>query len=432
MIVSIIVILCLILFNGIFAMGELALISARKARLAVMVKKGVPGAERARKLADDPQSFLPTVQVGITLVSILEGTFGGIKIEKHITPWLEQFPLFRPFAAELSVAIVVLTITVLMLILGELVPKQLALQHPELIASRLALPLDILARLTRPVVWFLGYASSGVLHLIGAGKAVKHTLTEEELRAFIAESAQAGVLEIEEHNMIERLLRLADRSARAVMSPRNELVWVEKTATRDDLFRALKQSSHMRLVVCEGGIDNPVGVILVRDLLDVLLDGARLTTLESILYPPVVVPDSMSALNVLERLRATTVGMVLVLDEYGSFEGIVTASDVFEAITGEGAEQGEKLGIVPATPTDNVIMEGFLPVDEVRARLEIGEKPPKYGSYHTLGGMILAFLRRIPAAGDKVVFAGWLFEVMEMEGRRVTKVKASRQPLAEN
>ncbi|QNT77857.1 hemolysin family protein [Entomobacter blattae] len=430
---SIIVIFFLIFFNGLFAMGELALISARRARLAVLVKKKTPGAERAMKLADDPQSFLPTVQVGITLVSILEGTFGGAKIERELTPWIEQFPVFRPFSAELSIAIVVVTITSLMLVFGELVPKQLALRKPEIIAARLSWMLQAIAVVVRPVVWLLGYVSTLVLSLMGVGKASRETVTEEELRAFIAEGAQAGVLEIEEHNMIERLLRLADRSARAVMSPRNELVWLERQASRQDLIKAVKESSHTRLVVCEGGIDNPVGVIFINDLLGILLEG-KAFSIEKILYPPVAVPDSMSALNVLERLRSSDIGLVLVLDEYGSFEGIVTAGDVFEAIVGGEKAQKDKKDQIQAHPivADTLELEGFLPVDEIRANLDLAEEPPAYGSYHTLAGMILALLRRIPAVGDKVVFSGWLFEVTEMEGRKITKIKASRQILAEN
>ncbi|GBQ29139.1 HlyC/CorC family transporter [Gluconacetobacter azotocaptans] len=429
MIVPFLVILFLVILNGVFAMGELALISARPARLAVLQRKGVKGAERALRLAGDPQSFLPTVQVGITLVSILEGTFGGTRIEAYLTPWLARFVLLRPFAAELSMAVVVVAITSLMLVLGELVPKQLALRHPETIAARLSLPLEGLALLTRPVVWLLGHSSGLVLRLMGVGAMTREALTEEELKAYIAEGAQSGVLEQEERNMIERLLRLADRPVRAIMTPRNELFWIERRASREELRRILRTTAHTRIVVCDGGVDNPVGVILAKDMLDRMLDG-KPVSIESGLRKPVVVPDTISAFDMVERMRSVSMGIALVLDEYGSFEGIVTASDLFAAIVGEHHEPG-------STPKrllmqeDVLILDGFMPADEVKDRLGLADLPQE-GSYHTLGGLILALLRRVPAAGDKVVFSGWLFEVMETEQRRVVKVRASRQILAEN
>ena len=429
MLVSAIVILLLVALNGVFAMGELALISARRARLAVLVRRGVPGADRALALSEDPQSFLPTVQVGITLVSILEGTFGGANIAADLAPRLARVPMLAPFAHELSLALCVIVITALMLVLGELVPKQLALRHPEQIAARLSLPLLILARVAGPAVWLLNRSSSLVLRLAGVTKSAREAVTEEELKALIAEGAQAGVLEVEERNMIERLLRLADRPVRAIMTPRNELVWVDRLADPDTLRALLKSSDHTRMVVCDGDIDNPVGLILAKDVLDRLLDGGPLTVTD-LMVAPVVVPDTISAFNVLEQLRTHPLGMVLVLDEYGSFEGVATAADVFEAIIGEQQEPGAATKSHAAT--DAVLtLDGASPADEIKDRLGLGDLPAE-GSYHTLGGLILALLRRVPAAEDKIVFSGWLFEVLEMDGRRVHKVRASRQRLAEN
>ncbi|GBR03859.1 hemolysin family protein [Acetobacter oeni] len=429
MTLSIFIILLLVVLNGIFAMGELALISVKRPRLVILHGQGVRGADRALKLADDPQSFLPTVQVGMTLVSILEGTFGGIKIEAALTPWLEQFPALKPFAADISMIVVVVAITSVMLVLGELVPKQLALQYPERIAARLALPLDLLATIVRPVVWLLRQSSNLMLRLMGVAPADKQMLTEEELRAVLMEGAQTGVLEHEERTMIERLLRLADRPVRAIMTPRNEISWIERHAGRDMLVSTLRSTTYSRLVVCEGGVDNPVGVILARDMLDRLLDGMPVS-IEAGLRQPVVVPDTISALDMLERMRSIPLGIALVVDEYGSFEGIVTASDLFEAIVGEVNEHGQHT-VLAAKAGDVVILEGAEPADEVKDRLSLGELPGE-GDYHTLGGLILALLRRVPAVGDKVVFSGWLFEVLEMDGRRVTRVRASRQALAEN
>jgi len=429
MLLSAIVILLLVLLNGVFAMGELALISSTRARLAVLVRRGVPGAERAAVLADDPQSFLPTVQVGITLVSILEGTFGGAEIAAQLTPHLARFAVLKPVAGEVSLVLCVLIITALMLVLGELVPKQLALRQPELIAARLSLPLLMLAKVARPAVWLLSKSSALVLRLIGITKVTRQTVTEEELRALIAEGAQVGVLEVEERNMIERLLRLTDRPVRAVMTPRNEIAWIERSTDAETLAAFLKDSSYTRIIVCDGGIDNPVGIIRAKDVLDLLLGGGQLSV-EEVMVKPMVVPDTLSSADALEQLRRTPYGMVLVLDEYGSFEGVVTAADIFEAIVGEAPEPGA----VTADVTDEagvMTLDGAMPADEVKDRLRLSDLPAE-GSYHTLGGLVLALLRRVPTAGDKIVFSGWLFEVLAMDGRRVDKVRASRQALAEN
>ncbi|WP_215762684.1 hemolysin family protein [Acetobacter sp. P1H12_c] len=432
MTVSILIIFLLVILNAVFAMGELALISVRMPRLAILREQGMRGADRAMRLAEDPQIFLPTVQVGMTLVSILEGTFGGVQVEAHLTPMLEKIDFLRPVAAQVSMVLVVLAITALMLVLGELVPKQLALREPEKMAARLALPLEILTNATRPVVWVLRQSSNIVLKLMGAGDAVSQTLTEEELKAYIAEGARSGVLEHEERTMIERLLRLADRPVRAIMTPRNELYWIDRHAGRDALIKALKQTTYARLVVCEGGVDNPVGVVLAKDMLDRMLDGMPVS-IEAGLRQMVVVPDSISALDMLERMRSISLGMAFVFDEYGSFEGVVTASDLFDAIVGEGRHESSQATDAHHAPTqeDVLLMDGTDSADEVKDRLGLRALPDE-GSYHTLGGLILALLRRVPALGDKVVYSGWLFEVVEMEGRRVSRVRASRQVLAEN
>ncbi|GEN01977.1 hypothetical protein AIN02nite_00020 [Acetobacter indonesiensis] len=413
-------------------MGELALISVRKPRLAILREQGLRGADRAMRLAEDPQIFLPTVQIGMTLVSILEGTFGGVQVEAHLTPLLEKIEFIRPVAGQVSMVLVVLIITALMLVLGELVPKQLALREPEIMAARLAFPLEMLAHATRPIVVVLRQSSNLVLKLMGASDAVNQTLTEEELKAYIAEGARAGVLEHQEHTMIERLLRLADRPVRAIMTPRNELYWIDRHAGRDALIKALKQTTYARLVVCEGGVDNPVGVVLAKDMLDRMLDGMPVS-IEAGLRQMVVVPDSISAFDMLERMRSIPLGIAFVFDEYGSFEGIVTASDLFDAIVGEGGHEAQQVADAQreAKQEDVLLLEGTDSADTVKDRLGLRSLPDE-GSYHTLGGLLLALLRRVPAVGDKVAYSGWLFEVVDMEGRRVSRVRASRQVLAEN
>ena len=419
------IIFVLILLNGVFAMGEMALVSARPARFADLEERGVKGASRAKSLAGDPQRFLPTVQVGITLVSVLEGSFGGAQLAGRLAPLLARVHLLRHVANELAFALVVIAITFLMLVLGELVPKQLALTHPERIAIRLSRMLGALSRVAAPIVWVLGGASGAVLRLVGAGKLKREAVTEEELRALLAESARVGVVEHQERDMIERLLRLADKSVRAIMTPRNELVWIDRHASRTDIATALRGTG---LVVCDGGPDNPVGVLRVQDVLDELLSDDTVS-ISGLLHKPTTLPDSISALDALGRIRGDRIGLALVLDEYGSFEGIVTPVDVMASIVFDVFESSHSKTAEEGTPAE-ITLDGMTPVDEVKERLRLPELPAA-GSYHTLAGLVLALLRRVPAVGDQVVFAGWLFEVLAVDGRRVDRVRASRQALAE-
>lgn len=426
---EIVIVLALVVLNGAFAMSELALVSVRRARLAVLERKGVPGATRARLLAEDPQRFLPTVQVGITLVAILEGTFGGARIADDVQVWLERVPVLRPVAGSLALALVVLVITYVTLVIGELVPKQLALRRPEAIAVRVARPLGFLAALTAPVVWILGISSEAVLRLLRVNRSARQAVTEEELKALLAEGAQAGVLETGEREMIERLLRLADKPVRAIMTPRTDIAWIDRTDSAKQIAAELKSAPHSRFVVCDGTVDNVVGVVQAKDILDRILGGGELSVAAA-LRQPMVMPDTVSALDALERLKSDPLGMALVMDEYGSFEGVVTAADVLEAIVGEPDPPAEPAGAAPPDPDAPTMLDGMMPVDELKARLQLPDLPAE-GSYHTVGGLLLALLRRVPRAGDRIVFAGWRFEVVAMDGRRVDRVRVMREPTAE-
>jgi putative hemolysin len=415
------VILLLILLNGVFSMSELALVSARRARLAVLARKGVAGAAAANRLAEDPQRFLPTVQVGITLVSMLTGVFGGARLAKQLGAWLEGFGVSGSLAEPLALAGVVLAITFATMILGELVPKQLALRRPEVIAARVARPIGWLARVAGPAVWLLGSTSGLVLRLFGLSRAPVQVVTEEELKALLAEGTQAGVLETEERDMIERVLRLADKPVRAIMTPRTELAWIDRTDPPREIAATLAAAPHSRFVVCDGSIDNVVGVVQAKDLLDRILGGAELSVAAS-LRQPIVVPDTVSALDALERLKADPLGLALVM-----------AADVLQAIIGdpwgEPSAGPAAQGAQPAGDQE-MLLDGGMPVDELKSRLALPDLPAE-GSYHTAAGLLLALLRRVPRPGDRIVFAGWRFEVLEMDGRRVTRLRAGREPVAE-
>jgi putative hemolysin len=426
---QILIVLLLILLNGVFAMSELALIAARRARLAVLERKGLAGAGMARWLAEDPQRFLPTVQVGITLVSVFTGVFGGARIAAHLERWLTRFPEVAPVVGPAALAVVVVVTTYLTLVLGELVPKQLALRSPEHIAARLAAPIAWLARVAGPIVWLLGKSSALVLRSFGLQRAPPQVVTEEELKALVAEGAQAGVLETEERDMIERVLRLADKPVRAIMTPRTELAWIDRTDPLADVVATLKSAPHSRFVVCDGSVDNVVGVVQAKDLLDRVLDGGELSV-AAVLRQAIVMPDTVTALDALERLRSDLLGMALVLDEYGSLEGVVTAADVLEAIVGEPTDVAEQAGDGGTAGEGALVLDGLMPVDEAKVRLALPDLPAE-GTYHTLAGLLLALLRRVPRAGDRIVFAGWRLEVLEMDGRRVSKVRASREAAAE-
>jgi putative hemolysin len=427
--IELVTILLLILINGLFSMGELALISSRQARLAVLEAQGISGASTARRLAEDPQRFLPTVQVGITMVGILSGVFGGARIAARLEPVLSRSELLAPAASELSLAIVVVLITYLTLVLGELVPKQLALRQPETVAAALARPIAVLARIAAPAVWLLSASSDLVLRLLRASPQAQQGVTEEELRAVLAEGAQTGVLEEEEHDMISRVLRLADKPVRAIMTPRTELVWIDRSDPADEIIAVLKSADHSRFVVCDKTVDNVVGVVRAKDLLDRALGGEPLS-LAAALRTATIVPDTVSALDALERLRSDELGLALVLDEYGSFEGVVTAADVLHAIVGDPIN-------VTAQPDDGlekidgaILADGLMPIDELKSRLLLPDLPAE-GSYHTVGGLVLALLRRVPVQGDRIVFGGWRFEVMSMDARRVARVRINREAVLE-
>lgn len=420
--IELLTIFFLVVLNGVFALSELALVSVRRARLVVLERQGVKGAAIARELSEDPQRFLPAVQIGITLVSVLAGVFGGARVSARLNAWFETFPTLAPFAESLSLAIVVVSTTFLTLVLGELVPKQLALQQPERVAAAIAGPLAWVARIGSPVVWVLGASSNMVLKLFGQHTDERQGVTEEELKAVLAEGHQEGVLETEERAMIERLLRLADKPVRAIMTPRNELAWIDRTDPKADIAATLRATPHSRFVVCDGAVDNVVGVVQAKVLLDRLLAGGELSIADA-LQKPTVIPDAATALDALERLKADPIGLALVMDEYGSFEGVVTAADVLEAIVGEALDPAAD-PLASDAAAGPLLLDGAMPVDEIKSRLELPDLPSE-GDYHTLAGLLLALLRRVPRVGDRIVFAGWRFEVLEMEGRRVARVRAA-------
>jgi putative hemolysin len=417
---EILVILFLVVLNGLFAMSELALVSSRRARLQAMARKGVAGARSAIALSAEPERFLPTVQVGITLVGVLAGAYSGASLAGPLGAWLNQFAMIRPGGEPIAFALVVVATTYLSLILGELVPKQLALRAPERIAALVAPFMNALSRVAAPVVWLLRASSALVLRLFGAGPP-QQRVTEEEVHAIIQEGAAAGAIAQEEGQIIQRVLRLADRPVRALMTPRTEVAWIDRSDPAQDIAARLKSSPVSRFVVADGTIDNVLGIVQAKDLLDMLLDGEALDIRRAI-RQPLVLPDAMSGLAALDRLRNDRLGVALVVDEYGAFEGIVTAADLLEAIVGELHE-----GSADATPgilrreDGSLLLDGMVPADELKQALDLAALPAE-GEYHTVAGLLLHLFRRLPREGEGISHGGFRFEVLDMDGRRIDKV----------
>jgi putative hemolysin len=424
---EILVVLALVLLNGFFAMSELAVVSARPARLEARTRKGGRGARLALALARDPGRMLSTVQIGITLVGIVAGAFGAARLAGPLAAMLAEVPALAPVSAEIAYVLVVAAITYLSLIIGELVPKHLALRAPERVAALVAPTVDLVARMATPAVWLLEASTRLVLRLFGGEAQPSETVTEEEVKTLIAEGTRAGVFHRHEQEMIQRVLRLADRPVRAIMTPRLELAWLDVEASPDEIVRIIRESGHSRFVVGKGSLDEVLGVVHVRGMLDACLAG-RPVDLQAALRPMLVVPDTMPASRALEALRQARVSMALVVDEYGEVEGVVTVEDVLEALVGDMPERrlGEDAAIV-RREDGSMLMDGMLAIDELKLTLGLDSLPDEE-AYHTLAGFILAQLGRVPAEGETVAYRGWRFEVVDMDGQRIDKVLV--RPLA--
>jgi putative hemolysin len=424
-VLEVFVVLALVLLNGFFAMSEIAVVSARQARLETRARKDGRGARLALGLARDPGRMLSTVQIGITLVGIVAGAFGGARLAEPLAATLAGIPALAPFSAEIAYALVIAAITYLSLIVGELVPKQLALRAPERIAALVAPTVDLVARISTPAVWLLETSSRFVLRILGSEVQPPETVTEEEVKMLIAEGTRTGVFHRQEQEIIARVLRLADRPVRAIMTPRVELVWLDIEDEPEQIARTIRESGHSRFVVGRGSLDDVLGVVHVRGLLDACLAGRPLDP-QAAMRPIPVLPDTTPVPRALEALRQARVSIALVVDEYGEVEGVVTAEDVLEALVGDMPER--RLGEEPAIvwrDDGSMLMDGMLAVDEVKLALGLDSLPEEEG-YHTLAGFVLAQLGRVPAEGEAFAYGGWRFEVVDMDGRRIDKVLVRR------
>jgi putative hemolysin len=417
----------LIVVNAGFAMSEMALTTSRKARLQVMLEAGQSGVEAAIDLHDHPTKFLSTVQVGITSISILNGIVGDAAFSEPLAVWLHQMLSISERAAHIAAtALVVLIITVLTIIFGELVPKRIGQLFPETVAAFVAPLMQWLSTATRPLLVLLSMTTDGVLRLLGIHGNAKREVTEEEIAASLEEGLDAGVIEAHEHQMVRNVFRLDDRQIGSMMIPRADILWLDANAPISEVLRAVVEEGHARYPVCRGGLDDVIGVITAQALLKPLAAGQTPVITEE-LEPPVFVPETLSGMELLDHFRSNAAQLVFVVDEYGAVQGVITLRDVLEAITGEfGTDSAEDAWAVQRED-GSWLMDGLIPVPEIKDRLEVKDLPEEdRGRYNTLAGMIMLLLGRLPRTSDAVEWGDWRFEVVDLDGKRVDKVLVSR------
>ena len=414
----------LIIVNGLLAMSELAVVSARPARLRAMQQKGSAAAGRALALQENPGRFLSTVQIGITLVGVLSGAFSGATLGLRLTEWLETMGMPDRFADTLGVGVVVALITYFSLIIGELVPKQIALRNPERVASIVAPAMALLSRVASPLVWLLDISGRAVLAILGQSGEDGQKVTDEEIRTIIAEAESHGTIESDERRMIAGVMRLGDRAVRGIMTPRTEVDWLDLNADKAEIRKTLLETPHSRLPAAEGSIDAMVGVVQTRDLLAALVARQAFEPRDFVRKAPIV-HDNADALDVLTTLKEAEVPMALVHDEYGVFEGVVTPADVLETIAGAFRADADEDGPPAVQREDGSwLIAGYMPADEMAELLSI--RLPAKRDYETVAGFILSKLHHLPETGEVVDANGWRFEVVDLDARRIDKVLATK------
>lgn len=418
---EIIFIFLLLLANGVFAMSELAIVSARKVRLRQMCDNGDSRACAALELATSPDRFLSTIQIGITLVGILAGAFGGATIAEQLGEQIARVPALTEYGEALGVVSIVVAITYLSLIIGELVPKRFALNHPEKIAKLVARPMKLLSIAMSPIVHLLSVSTSAVLTLLRMKRPTEPLVTEDEIKVLIEQGTQAGVFEKSEQEIVKRVFKLADRSVGSVMTPRLDIVWLRAKASREEIRKKVAESHYSRFPVCDESLDQLLGVVKAKDMLALTLSDAEMN-LTSVMKSPLFVPESRSALEVLEVFKSSATHLALIVNEYGSIEGLVTTNDILEAIVGDIAPANSQFETQAMQREDGSwLFDGAFPIDEFKDTFRVRSLPGD-ASYQTLAGFILFYLGRVPRTADHFEWNGLRFEIMDMDGRRIDKV----------
>jgi putative hemolysin len=427
--VEIVIILVLIIINGIFAMAEFAMVSAKKTRLQQRADEGDAQAAAALEIANEPTRFLSTIQIGITLIGILAGAFGGTTVAKGIAAYLTEIALFAPYSDIIAITLVVIVITYLTLIFGELVPKHLALNNAENIASLFARPMRLVSAVASPLVFILSHSTKGVLRIMRVHETAETPVTEEEIKILLEEGTEAGVFEKAELNMVEGVFELDDRRVESLMTHRSEVIALDLNDPAEENLRKMTRSGRSNFPVYEGDLDTNVGMVSVKDVLARMVDGCT-PDIRTSVTKPLFAPEGISILTLLERFKETGLHIALVTDEYGSIQGLITLHDILEAIVGDVRTLGEPVETPIIVREDgSFLIDGDTPIGDVRNAVSVDSfEGEEQGEYRTLAGLVLFILQRIPKTGDYFTTGGLRFEVVDVDGNRIDKVLVMRVP----
>ncbi len=419
------IVLFLVLLNGFFAMSELAIVSSRRARLKPLADRGHRGAGRALRLAEDPTQFLATVQIGITLVGIVAGAYSGAALAGPVAIMIQDWPLVGGYADVVALTLVVAVITYLSLVVGELVPKRIAMSHAEAIAVRVALPMMLLARAGTPLVFALRISTETLLRLIGVRHTAENKITEEEIKVMIAEGTEAGVFMQQERHMIEGVLHLADHSVRTIMTPRPDIEWLDVREDAAEIMPKVFEAEHSRLLLCDGAIDEVLGFVYVKHLL-MQVAADRPLDPRSCVNEALTVHESTTVLRMLDLFRQKAANLAVVLDEYGGVQGIMTPRDIFAAIAGEFAEDAEDEPGITHRQDGSWLVDGRTRMADLERA--IGARGLSDPDYSTVAGLVLHHMGRIPQVGESIAIDGYRFEVIDLDARRIDKIIVTRLP----
>ena len=424
---EIFILFALILLNGLFAMSELALVSARKARLQKLIDEGDKSAQAAVELGEDPTRFLSTIQIGITSIGVLNGIVGEAALAAPLSVWLTSMGVPNPYNGYVSTGLVVVTITYFSIVVGELVPKRIGQSHPETLARLVARPINWLAMATKPFVLLLSVSTHGLLKLLGVKESSASAVTEEEIHAMLAEGTTSGLIESHEHTMLRNVFRLDDRQIGSLMVPRSDVVILDLDAPFDVNMGRIEASDCARFPVVRGDWSGLVGVVNARKWLATALRGQQRELAQQVLQEPLFVPETITGMELLDNFRESGVQMAFVIDEYGEVQGIVTLKDLIEAITGEFNQRDPETSWAVQREDGSWLLDGHIPVPELKDRLDLVAVPDEdKGRYHTLSGMMMLLTGRLPKVADTITWEGWRLEIVDMDGRTIDKVLASR------
>jgi putative hemolysin len=423
------ILLGLIMLNGIFAMSEIALVTARKARLMKYAAEGDRAAEVALKLGEDPTRFLSTIQIGITSIGVLSGIVGEAVLAQPFSKWMQSLGVEAETASVAATAAVVVVVTYVSIVIGELLPKRIGQINPEPIARLVARPMQFLALVARPFVVLLSVSTHTLLRLLGIRQTGPAGVTEEEIHAMLEEGSESGVIEQHQHEMVRNVFRLDDRQLGSLMIPRADVVYLDIRRPTEENLSLLIESEHSRFPVCDGGLDKVLGVMHAKQALAAVAKG-KTPDIAAHLQTCLYVPETLTGMELLEQFRGGAMQMALVVDEYGDIEGMVTLHDLLEAVTGEFTPRNAEDAWAVQREDGSWLLDGAIPIPEMKDRLELKTVPEEdKGRYHTLSGMVMLLLGRVPATGDRADWDGWEFEVVDMDGKRIDKVLAT--PLVE-